>query len=81
MYLMILVLSTQLGNGVCTQFESDGVTCLTKLRSNVFTTFAIDNIDHNPNSCSAEYFWHGTAIFSTQFLESKTDGTKTVLSV
>ena len=30
--------------GVCTQFESDGVIGLTKLRSNVFTTFDIDNI-------------------------------------
>ena len=72
----MLVLSTQLGNSTCMQFESDGVVCPTKLRSNVFTTFAIDNIDHNPSSGSAKDFWHRTAISSTQHLESKTDGIK-----
>ena len=58
------------------QFESDGVICVTKLCSNVFTTFAVDNIDHNPNSRFAKYSWHETAISSTQHLESKTDGIK-----
>ena len=58
------------------QFESDGVDCPTKLRSNVFTTFAVDNIDHNPSSHSAKVCWHGTAISSTQNLESKADGIK-----
>ena len=58
------------------QFESDGVVCPTKFRSNVFTTSAVDYIDHNPNSLSTKGSWHGTAIFSTQHLESKTDGIK-----
>ena len=40
----MLVLSTQLENSVCTQFEYDGVSCPTRLRSNVFTTFVVDNI-------------------------------------
>ena len=57
-------------------FESDGVVCPTKLRSNVFITFAVDNIDRNPSSRSAKDTWHGTAIPSTQHLESKTDGIK-----
>ena len=72
----MLVLSTQLGSSVCMQFESDGVVCPTKFRSNVFTTSAVDYIDHNPNSLSTKGSWHGTAIFSTQHLESKTDGIK-----
>ena len=72
----MLVLSTQFGNSVCTQFESDGVVYPTKLRSNVFTTFAVDNIDHNPSSRSAKDSWHGTVISLTQHLESKTDGIK-----
>ena len=72
----MLVLSTQLGSSVCMQFESDGVVCPTKFCSNVFTTSAVDYIDHNPNSLSTKGSWHGTAIFSTQHLESKTDGIK-----
>ena len=58
----MLVLSTQLGNIVCMQFEFDSLVCPTKIRSNVFTTFAVDNIDHNPSSYSAKDSWHGTAI-------------------
>ena len=58
------------------QFESDGVVCPTKFRSNVFTTSAVDYIDHNPNSLSTKGSWHGMAIFSTQHLKSKTDGIK-----
>ena len=32
------------------------------MRSNVFTTSAIDNIDHNPSSTTAKGSFHGTAI-------------------
>ena len=71
-----------LGNSACMQFESNGVTCPTKLCLNVFTTFAVDNIDHNPISCSAKYFWYETAISSKKQLESKTHGiTDTPLKV
>ena len=60
----MLVLSMQLGNSVCAQFESDGVVCPTKLRSNVFTTFAVDNIDRYPSFCSW-HSWHRIATYST----------------
>ena len=46
----------QLGNSMCTPFESDGVVCPIKLRSYIFTTFTADNIDHNPSSRSAKKF-------------------------
>ena len=52
LYNRMLVLSMQLGNSVCMKFESDGVVCPTKLLSNVFTTFAVDNTDENPSSHS-----------------------------
>ena len=70
-YDQILVLSTQLGNSVCTQFESDCVVCPTKLCSNVFTTFAVDNIYNNPSSRSVKNSWHAAAISSTLHIESK----------
>ena len=75
-YDRMLVLSTELENSVCRQFESDGVVSPTKLCSNIFTTFAVDNIDHNPSSRSAKSSWHETTIFSTRHLESDTDGIK-----
>ena len=75
-YDQMIVLSTQLGDNVYTQFGSDGIICATKLCSNVFTTFALDNIDHNPSPCSTKDFWDGTASSSTKHLESKTHGTK-----
>ena len=74
-----LVLLMQLGNGWCMQFESDGVICPTKLCSNVFTTFAVDNIDQNSSSHSTKYFWHGTAISLTQYLQSETSGISSCL--
>ena len=66
----------QLWNSIYTQFESDGVICATKLCSNVFTKFAVDNTDHNPSSRSTKDSWHGAAISSTQHLESKVEGMK-----
>ena len=63
----MLVLSKQLGNSLHTQFEFDGVICPTKLRSNVFTTFAVDNIDYNPSSRSANIFG-----MEQQFLQHST---------
>ena len=68
-YDQILILSRQLGNSVCTQFKSDCVVCPAKLRSNVFTTFAVDNIYNNPSSRSVKNSWHATAISSTQHIE------------
>ena len=45
-YDRVLELSTDTGNSVCAHFESEGVACPPKLK--VFTTAAVDNIDHNP---------------------------------
>ena len=72
----MLVLSSQLGNSVHTQFELDGAICATKFCLNVFTTFAVDNIDHYPSSRPAKESWFGIAISSTQQLELKTDRIK-----
>ena len=67
-YDQMLVLSTQHVDSVYTQFESDGVICATKLCSNVFTTFAVYNIDHNARSRSTKASWDGTSNFSTKHL-------------
>lgn len=61
-YDRLSTLSTQLGNSVVKRFEKDGLVCPVSLRNNVFTTHAVDNIDHNPSSRTAQDSWHGTAI-------------------
>ncbi len=70
----MLTLSTTLGNSVCEQYEQNGVVCPSILRSRVFTTYAVDNIDHNPSSRTARDSWHGTAISATQHLIDEDDG-------
>ena len=61
-YTRVLELSDQMGNSSCQQFYREQVVCPPKMRSNVFTTSAIGNIDHNPSSTTAKGSFHGTAI-------------------
>ena len=58
----ILRLTAQMGSSVCEQFNRDQVVCSPKLRGNIFTTAAVDNIDHNPSSTTAKESFHGTGI-------------------
>ena len=55
-------LSTQIGNKVCQQFHDEQVVCPSKLRKNVFTTAAVDHIDHSLSSATAKESFHGTAV-------------------
>ena len=61
-YDRVLGISAEIGNSVCRRFEEDGVLCPIKLRRGQFTTSAIDNIDHNPSSNTAQGSFHGTNI-------------------
>ena len=68
---------------VCQQFHREKVVCLPQLRSHVFTTAAVDNIDHNPSSTTARDSFHGTAISLIQhpsFVGEGTDWSLPVLS-
>ena len=61
-YDCVFQLSTQMGNHVCQQFHREQVVCPPQLRGHVFTTAAVDNIDHNPSSTTARDSFHGTAM-------------------
>lgn len=61
-YDRVLAISTEMGNSVCARFESEKVVCPPKLRHGIFTTSAVDNIDHNPSSTTAQGSLHGTGI-------------------
>lgn len=46
----------------CEQYRSDGVVCPSQLRKGLFTVSALDNLDHNPSSTTAQGSFHGTWI-------------------
>ena len=48
--------------------------CPTELRKGLFTTSAMDNIDHNPSATTATTSFHGTSISLFQHPTSDSDG-------
>ena len=46
----VLRLSAEMGNSVCQRFHMEKVVCPPTLRGEVFTTAAVDNLDHNPSA-------------------------------
>lgn len=75
-YDRVMELSTDIGNGVCDQFEKNNLVCPPKLRCGLFTTSAVDNIDHNPSSTTALGSFHGTGISLFQHPTAHTPGHK-----
>ena len=61
-YDRLLFISTDITNNVIDRYDKDGVVCTSKLRDGIFTTAAIDIIDHNPSSASSHDSFHGTAV-------------------
>ena len=61
-YTRVLEISAQLGEAVVAQYVEDEVVCLPVLRRKLFTTSAVDNIDHNPTATTAKTSFHGTSI-------------------
>ena len=64
-------ISAQLGDAALRQFEEDGVVCPFVLRKGLFTTSAMDNIDHNP---TANISSHGTNIYVSKHPTSDLEG-------
>ena len=61
-YDRVLPISTDVANAVCARFHTDGLVCPPQAFIGVFTTAAVDNIDHNPSSTSAHGFFHNAAL-------------------
>ena len=49
-------------NGMCQCFLIEDAVCSSKLQQNLFTTAAVDSIDHNPSSATVKDSLHGTGI-------------------
>ena len=61
-YDRVLEISAQLGEATVSKYVDDGVVCPPVLRKGLFTTSAMDNIDHNPTATTATTSFHGTSI-------------------
>lgn len=48
------------------RYEREGVVCPSQLRRGLFTTSAVDNIDHNTSATTSQTSFHGTAISLVQ---------------
>ncbi|CAC5372614.1 unnamed protein product [Mytilus coruscus] len=55
----------------CQQYQEEGYVCPPSLRIGLFTTAAVDNIDHNPSSTIANDSFHGTGISLFQHVTSQ----------
>ena len=65
---------SDLGNAVCRRYQEENVVCPFNLRTGLFTTSAIDNIDHNPCSTTAQDSFNGTRISMFQHTTTEVPG-------
>ena len=67
-------MSADLDNTAVNHFESIGALCPQSLKNGLFTISAIDNIDRDPTSTSAQTSFHGTGIslFQHQYVHHVT---------
>ncbi|KAK0061124.1 hypothetical protein Bpfe_009285 [Biomphalaria pfeifferi] len=79
-YKRVLEISSELAAKACRQYQHDKVVCPMKLRHGLFTTAAVDNIDHNPSSTTSKDSFHGTAISLFQHPSEHCKGTERILS-
>ena len=75
-YDRVLEISAQPGEAAVSRYVEDGVVCPSVLRSGLFTTAAMDNIDHNPTATTATTSLHGTSISVFQHPTSDDQGEK-----
>ncbi|CAC5399636.1 unnamed protein product [Mytilus coruscus] len=73
-YDRILSVSASLTNTLCKQYQEDGYVCPPSLQIGLVTTAAVDNIDHNPSSTTAQDSFHGTGISLFQHVTSQMNG-------
>lgn len=52
-YDRVMDISTELGNKICGHYQREGAVCPPQLKRGLFTSSAVDNLDHNPSSTSA----------------------------
>ena len=75
-YDRVLEISAQLGDAAVGKYIDEGVVCPSILRKRLFTTAAMDNIDHNPTATTATTYFHGTSVSLFQYPTQANEGEK-----
>lgn len=73
-YDRVMNISTELGNKICSYYKREKAVCPPELKGGLFTTAAVDNIDHNPSSTSSHDAFHGTALSLFQHPDKDSSG-------
>ena len=60
---------------LCAQSQANDIVCPSHLRNGLFIVGAMDNIDHDPSSTTAQSSFRGTGISLTQFPSADDMGT------
>ncbi len=66
-YDRVIQLEKNMALSMCQRFQDDNAVCPSHLRKGIFVAGALDNIDHNPSSTTAQSSFHGTGISIIQF--------------
>ena len=74
-YDRLLQITSDIANAVCQSFNAEDVVCPPRLRSGLFTTGAVDNVDHDPTSATAKDSFHGTGVSLVQHPSHTNGGT------
>jgi len=61
-YSWVIELENHLACAMCKRFQHEDLVYPSHLRKGLFTVVALDNIDHNPSSTTAQGSFHGTGI-------------------
>ena len=59
-YDRVLEIESSIATAVCKRFEEENLVCLSNLQHGLVTVGALDNIDYNPSSATAQSSFHGT---------------------
>lgn len=70
-YERVLSIQEKITKKLCQNFKDENLVCPPRLKHGLFTTAAIDNLDHNLSSTTAQTSFHGTGISIFQHADSE----------
>lgn len=70
-YQRVLSIQEKITKKLCQNFKDENLVCPPRLKHGLFTTAAIDNLDHNLSSTTAPTSFHGTGISIFQHADSE----------
>ena len=79
-YDRVLIISAELGDNICLYYKIEKAVYPTELKGGLFTTEAVDNIDHNSSCTNSHDSFHKTGISLFHYLDQEFSGTSGVVT-